>query len=141
MSIPLIIARIVFAGLLAAVTYLSLNPEPNAAATGFDLAEAIAARLFGRPELGDKVAHFSAYAALASAAVAARPRMVGAYLLTSGALVLYGAGLEGLQGLIASRQPDFLDGVANLLGVVAGGACALILEAAIAPRSRRARAA
>lgn len=68
----------------------------------------------------DKLEHFLAYAALAAGAAMLFARR-GLQLLVALALVALGVGLEFAQGaLVASRQADALDALANALGALAG---------------------
>jgi VanZ family protein len=114
------LARAIFMALAVVVAWLSLRPDPVENEAGFELLNWIAAVLFGSEAMGDKVAHFGAYAALGATA---RP----AHLLTGAraplailALALYGAVLELGQGVGGIRDPDLLDALANTLGAACG---------------------
>lgn len=124
-------ARALFALVLAAVTYLTLTPVPDQAKAGFDLADWIARLLFDDGRLGDKVAHFSAYAALGLTAAAGNIRFGGSRAATMLALAGYGALLEGAQGFGLVRTPDFFDGLANFLGASTGFATTEAMRALI----------
>lgn len=112
------VARIVFAALFAAVTYLTVTPNPENVEGGMDIARWIAAMLFGDAHYGDKVAHFLAYGALGASAALAQLRIGGRAALMVIALALYGASLEGVQALGAVRSPELLDALANSLGAL-----------------------
>lgn len=116
----LLIARIIFALLFVIVTYLTLTPNPDDTKSGMAITRWLAVLLLGQEDLGDKVAHFAAYGALGTFAVLSRIRFFGATLFTILALAIYGACLEGLQGLAAVRTPELADAVANALGAIGG---------------------
>ena len=122
--LPLFFARAVFALLLGAVTWLTLTPSPEDADAGFKVMRWIANLLLGDSALGDKVAHFTAYAALGAAAFWAR---LGASFWPPLALAGYGAALEIVQGMGGVRSPELADGVANMAGAVVGYIAALML--------------
>lgn len=126
---PLFFARAVFALLLSAVTWLTLTPSPEDADAGFKVMRWIANVLLGDSALGDKVAHFTAYAALGAAAFWAR---LGASFWPPLVLAGYGAALEIVQGLGGVRSPELADGVANMAGAVAGYVAALMLTRFVA---------
>lgn len=114
----LTVARIVFAVLLIAVTYLTVTPNPVDVEGGMDFARWIASMLFGDAGYGDKIGHFLAYGALGAAAALAQLKISGRAALMVVALALYGASLEGVQALGAVRQPELLDALANSLGAL-----------------------
>jgi hypothetical protein len=113
-------ARIIFAALFVLVTYLTVTPNPDDLGAGMALTRWIAELLFGDAGLNDKVAHFLAYAALGASAAIAQIRLAGRGAATIGALVFYGGLLEGVQGLVATRDAELLDALANGLGALAG---------------------
>lgn len=117
-------ARALFILMLPLVAYLSLAPATDEVKAGFDVADFIARLVFGDERFGDKVAHFSAYAALGLAGAVGDVRVGGRRLGAFLAIVLYGALLELGQGLGVARTPDFFDGVANFLGAASGYAAA-----------------
>ncbi len=131
--------RAAFAALAALVTWLTLTANPDSAESGFALARAIAAFVFADPALGDKVAHFLAYAALGAFAFWGRVRFAAAPWATPVALVAYGGGLELLQGLGGVRAAEIADAVANGLGAAAGFAGALlaarVVSRVVSPRA------
>lgn len=124
-------ARVLFFFLLVVVTYLTLTPDPSQAKVGFDVADWIAKLLFHDPRLGDKVAHFSAYASLGLVAGAADIRVAGHRILTLAMLAGYGALLEGAQSFEIVRTPDFFDGLANFLGATTGFSAFLLARVAV----------
>ncbi len=126
---PLFWARALFAVLFAVITFLTVTPNPDDVAAGFDLARAIAGFLLGNPDYGDKVAHFAAYGALGASAFWARLFIGGNKWITPLLLGVYGAVLEGVQGLGAVRSMEALDAIANGLGAIAGFVFALALHA------------
>ncbi|MEM9168454.1 MAG: VanZ family protein [Pseudomonadota bacterium] len=117
------VLTVLFFVLLAAVTYMTVTPRSAVTDDGLRIADRIAAALLGDPTLGDKLAHFSAYAALGFTAALAGParRRLWAVVL----LALYGALLEGVQRLGGVRTMDVWDGVANAAGAGVGTAAAL----------------
>jgi VanZ family protein len=96
------LAMTLFWAVLAVVAWGELGPGD----VGFDM--------------WDKLQHFGAYAVLAgliTVALEARRWWLWALL----GLIAYGAALEVLQGLVG-RDMSVADEIANMLGVVAGGA-------------------
>ena len=91
----------------------------------------VAAPQIAGANANDKLNHFIAYAALAVLFTGAQKRPV-AYILTAAALILYGLGLEGLQGVTpGGRQTSWADAGANTLGVIAGCFAAWIARRAL----------
>ncbi|MEL7239309.1 MAG: VanZ family protein [Planctomycetota bacterium] len=129
------LARAAFAFLFIAVTYLTLTPNPEDTEGGMAITRWIASLLFGGEAMGDKVAHFLAYAALAGSAVLARARFFGRLFFTVAALAAYGAALEGLQGFTGVRTPDPTDALANMLGALSGYPAALLVATALSRRA------
>ena len=87
----------------------------------------------------DKLDHLLAFAALGVIGVLAlRPTPRGALLVVA-LLLMLGAGIEWLQGFTPSRQADFADFVADMVGAVAGTGGALLLVR-LAERRTRPRA-
>lgn len=121
---PLFFARALFALLLGAVTWLTLTPSPEDADAGFKIMRWIANVLLGDSALGDKVAHFTAYAALGAAAFWGR---LGVSYSPPLVLAGYGALLEIVQGMGGVRSPELADGLANMAGAVAGYIAAVTL--------------
>lgn len=104
-------------GVLVAI--LSLTPDPAVVTDSFDPGAWIAAQFFGRPEWGDKVSHFLAYAALAgSAGIGFGPRF--SHTVTAAGLVVFGALIEVLQAMGGTREGDLIDILANAAGVATG---------------------
>ena len=126
-----LLARGLFVALVLIVTWLTLTPSPENAESGFALARWAATLLFGDAGLTDKVAHFMAYGALGACAFWARLTLAGRLWAAPLALAVYGAALEGAQGLGGVRSPELADAIANALGALAGfaGAAALSLLA------------
>jgi hypothetical protein len=130
------VARIVFAALFALVTYLTVTPNPDDLKGGLEFTRWLATLLFGDASLNDKVAHFLAYAMLGSSAAIARIKIAGLSVATVGALALYGASLEGVQALVATRYPELLDALANGLGALVGFTMAALLLQLQRPKAR-----
>jgi hypothetical protein len=127
-------ARALFAVLFLVVTYLTITPNPDETEMGMALTRWLAALIFGDGAFGDKVAHFIAYAALGASAALAHVKIGGRAVYAVAALVLYGAALEGVQGLMGVRVPEFADALANGLGAAAGFPSAALLMARLAPQ-------
>lgn len=123
----LTVARAAFVALLAIVTWLTLTPNPDDTKAGFAVTRWLAAMFLGDAGLSDKVAHFSAYGALGVSAFGARLSPFASQSWTPVVLAAYGAGLEVLQGLGGVRSPEIADGIANMLGAVAGFGAALLV--------------
>ncbi|KQW44973.1 hypothetical protein ASD88_18900 [Pelomonas sp. Root662] len=100
--------RALLALLLIVITWLALSPAPpRTVDTGWD-----------------KSNHALAFAALAFAAVWAmwpRPRQ---WLVLVAALLVYGGAIEVAQGFVPSRSADWLDVLADGLGIAIGLAAA-----------------
>jgi len=129
-------ARVFFAVLFVFVTYMTLTPNPDDTKTEIDIARWIAMMLFGDGSFADKVAHFVAYGSLGAAAALAQIRIAGRASLAIVALALYGALLEGMQGLGGVRTPDLFDGFANAAGAGVGYPAMAVLMSLIAARAR-----
>lgn len=114
------VARAQFVVLFLLVTYLTVTPNPDDTRMEMALTRWLATVIFGSDALGDKVAHFLAYAALGASAALAELRIRGGAFYVVAGLVLYGAALEGVQGLGGVRDPELADAVANGLGALAG---------------------
>ncbi len=130
------VARVAFAALFLLVTYLTVTPNPDDLNAGMAFTRWLAELLLGDASLNDKIGHFLAYATLGAAAVAARLQIAGRNAATLGALVLYGGALEGVQALVATRSPEFLDALANGLGALAGFLTTLALSRLYAAKAR-----
>jgi VanZ family protein len=111
--------RIAFSALAILVTWQTLTPDPDETEGGMAIARIIAVLLFHAPEMGDKVAHFLAYAALGATAALGQIRMLALRAPIIAAIAVYGMALEGLQGLGGVREPELADATANALGVIA----------------------
>lgn len=127
MGSRLLWAKSVFVLLFLLVTFLTLTPDPDDAKAGMQFTRWIASILFGDAALGDKVAHFAAYAALGLAAFWARLAPLGRRSWAPLMLAAYGALLEGVQGVGGVRAPEFADGLANAAGALAGFGAAYVL--------------
>ncbi|MEQ1931819.1 MAG: hypothetical protein ABL957_14980 [Parvularculaceae bacterium] len=119
-------ARGAFAILIVAVTYMTLTVRPDDMKAGFDLTDWIAGILFGRPDLGDKVAHFLAYGSLGFMSGAAQLKLFERSWPVVASLAGYGAVLEGVQHLGGVRHADALDATANAVGAASGLAAFLV---------------
>jgi VanZ family protein len=120
--------RIAFVALALFVTWQTLTPDPEDTEGGMALARWIAEMLFRSADMGDKVAHFMAYAALGGSASFGQFRMLGQRGPIIAAIAVYGMALEGLQGLGGVREPEIADAMANALGVIMSFAGAAALE-------------
>lgn len=120
-------ARAQFAVLFLLVTYLTVTPNPDETELGMELTRWLAALIFGDSAFADKIAHFLAYAALGASAALARIRIGGRAFTVVAGLALYGAALEGVQGLGGVRDPELADALANALGAAAGFPAAALL--------------
>jgi VanZ family protein len=132
MGARIVWARGLFVVLLGVVTYLTLTPNPDEAEKGFAAARFIAVLLFGDAQLGDKVAHFAGYGALGASAFWAGIKIFAHRRWTPLVLGVYGALLEGVQGLGGVRSPELADALANAFGAFAGFAGAVVLAMVIA---------
>lgn len=122
--------RVLFVVLFAVVTYLTLTPNPDDTDDGMAIMRWISAIVFGSGEFGDKVAHFSAYAALGGSAAFAGLTLLGRRSIVILALAAYGAALEALQGWGGVRVADAYDALSNSLGVLVAYPAAMALERA-----------
>lgn len=104
-----------------AVVSLADDPAPATGSGGL-LADWVSGLLFGTPDYGDKVAHFAAYAALSLVTSLAFGRHREPAALVLLALLVFGGALELLQAAGGVRTGDWLDLLANTLGIMAGGA-------------------
>ncbi|MDZ7627069.1 MAG: hypothetical protein U5J99_01525 [Parvularculaceae bacterium] len=120
--------RIAFLALAVFVTWQTLTPDPDDTEGGMALARWIAEALFRSEDMGDKVAHFMAYAALGGSAAFGRLQILGLRSPVVAAIAVYGMALEGLQGLGGVRQPEIADAMANASGVIAAFAGAALLD-------------
>ena len=123
--------RVLFALLLAFVTWQTLTTDPADTEQGFALARLIADFLFHDEALADKVGHFMAYSALGASAAFSHLRLARRRVLMICALAVYGALLEFVQGVGGVRSPEIADAIANSLGAVLSYPAALALEAAV----------
>ena len=131
MRVSLVAARAVFFMLFAAITYLTLTPNPDDTEPGFVVTRWISNALTGDDALADKIAHFLSYASLGAMAYWAELKVFSRRRGAAAALVLYGIALEILQGLGGVRDPEIADAVANALGAATGLAGAALLAGLI----------
>ncbi len=105
-----ILSWLVFGAYLAAIVVASLAPPARVGAMGQH----------------DKWLHLAAYIGLA---LVAWPALRSPTSFRRGLIALgfFGIALECLQSLIPGRQPSLLDGVANVAGLVLGGAAMLVI--------------
>ena len=122
--------RGLFAALFLFVTYMTLTPNPDDTEGGLSITRWIAEFLFGSGALGDKVAHFCAYVALATSAGLAKLVLFGRRAFVVVALASWGVVLEGLQGLGGVRVADATDALANAGGALGGGLLAAAAQKA-----------
>ncbi len=120
--------RIAFFALALFVTWQTLTPDPEDTDGGMAFARWIAEMVFRSAEMGDKVAHFMAYAALGAAAAFGQFRLLGLRPPIIAAIAVYGMALEGMQGLGGVRAPELADAAANALGVLTAFAAVAALE-------------
>ena len=120
--------RIAFVAFALFVTWQTLTPDPDDTEGGMAIARWIAEAIFHSPELGDKVAHFMAYAALGGSAAFGQIRMLGQRAPVIAGIAVYGMALEGLQGLGGVRAPEIADAMANAAGVTAAFVAAALLD-------------
>ncbi len=109
-----------FWALLGVVTVLSLIANPQEVPGGSFLTEWLAKLIFGDAMQADKINHFLAYGLLASMGRWGNVRLLQRVWLIIPLLLLWSGGLELLQGLTQSRQPDWFDMIANSAGVFLG---------------------
>ncbi|HBK92769.1 MAG TPA: hypothetical protein DDZ68_13965 [Parvularcula sp.] len=127
--------RIAFVALAIFVTWQTLTPDPDDTKGEMAFARWIAELLFHSADMGDKVAHFLAYAALGGSAAFGRFGLLGRRGPIIAAIAVYGMALEGLQGLGGVREPEIADAIANALGVILSFGGAALLERSLAPRA------
>ena len=127
--------RGLFAALFLLVTYLTLTPNPEETESGFALARWVAVAFLGDATFADKVGHFLGYGALGASAFWAQLSIMKKRWAMPIALALYGAGLEGLQGLGGVRSPELADALANALGVVTAFVGAFVLAKLVRMRA------
>ena len=108
-------------GVFIAVVSLADDPSP-ATGSGGVIADWVSHLVFGTPAYGDKVAHFAAYAVLSLVTSLAFGRHRSPAALVLLALLVFGGALELLQAAGGVRTGDWLDLLANTLGIMAGGA-------------------
>lgn len=120
--------RIAFVALALFVTWQTLTPDPDDTEGGMAFARWIAQMIFHSVDMGDKVAHFMAYAALGGSAAFGQLRMLGQRAPVIAGVAVYGMALEGLQGLGGVRVPEIADALANAFGVLSSFAGIAVLE-------------
>lgn len=116
----IIAARALFIVILIVVTWLILTPDVRETEPGMDIARWIARTLFGDADLGDKVAHFLAFASLGAAAALGRLKIAQSGALMVAALAAYGGALEIGQMLGGVRDAELADALADAAGAGAG---------------------
>ena len=119
--------RVLFIIALVMVTILSLIPNPDDIPGGMDFTRWLARMLFGDAEHSDKVAHFIAYGTLGGGIILGTVRLLGSFLGSAFAIIIWSGVLEILQGIISSRSTDLLDMVANSSGVIVGFIAGMML--------------
>ena len=105
------------------IAAVSLASDPSGVTGGGGvIADWVSTVLFGAPAYGDKVAHFAAYAvfSLVTSLAFGRHREPAALVLLF--LLVFGGALELMQAAGGVRTGDWLDLLANTLGIMAGGA-------------------
>lgn len=105
---------------LGVVIIFSLIPAQDDIPGANDIFSILGKWLLGDPNLGDKIAHFVAYASVSATAIWGRVKLFGYAAATMLGLLLLGAGLEFAQGMLSGRHPDFLDFIANSVGIAIG---------------------
>lgn len=120
--------RFAFVALALFVTWQTLTPDPEDTDGGMAIARWIAEMIFHSADMGDKVAHFMAYAALGGSAAFGHFRVLGLRAPVVAGIAVYGMALEGLQGLGGVRDPEIADAMANALGVICSFAAVALLE-------------
>ncbi len=111
--------------LLVVVTF-SLIPAQDDIPGANDLFAWLAGIFLQNVMMGDKVAHFIAYASVTGATIWAQwPWLRRWYLLPLTLFVLSGV-LERAQAYISVRSPDLLDMLANASGIFIGGVLAYV---------------
>ena len=121
--------RALFVLLIIAVTYLSVAPNPVGVKSGNILTVWLSEHILGDAGYSDKVAHFTAYFALAGVFVLARFSTGMRAFAGVVALGAYGGVLEIVQGGIVSRSMEGLDALANAAGALSGYPAAMALMA------------
>ena len=124
-------ARALFVLLLAVVTFLTVTPNPDDTEPGLAFTKWLASLFFGDSQYGDKVAHFLAYASLGASGALAQLKIAGRAAWFVLVLAVYGAVLEGVQGLGGVRDPELADAAANSAGALAGYAVTCLLLRAL----------
>jgi hypothetical protein len=120
--------RVAFVALALVVTWQTLTPDPDHTEGGMALARWIAELIFRSAAMGDKVAHFMAYAALGGSAAFGQFRLLGMRAPVIAGIAVYGMALEGLQGLGGVREPEIADAMANALGVLSSFCAVAVVE-------------
>lgn len=115
------VPRLAFTGAVlvaVAIAILSLLPGSN----------------ISTQNLNDKLNHFIAYSVLSALAVLSRVRWP--VLAVVVAIILFGFGLEALQGLMPyGRSASWLDGLANTSGALFGAMAVLAIQQISSKRS------
>lgn len=123
--------RILFVIAFAAVTVISLIPNPADAPSGGAIARWLSLLFLGGEQHADKVNHFVAYAALGGLGALSQWPVRRVAVLGPLGLALWGVVMEGGQGFLAARQTDGVDAVANASGAALGWAGGLVLIALV----------
>lgn len=111
--------RALLAALLVVITWLALVPNPpRGVSTGWD-----------------KSNHALAFAALAFTAVWALWRRPGQWLLLAAALLAYGGAIEIAQSFLPPRSGEWLDLLADSMGIAIGLLIAWPFTTIAAPRA------
>lgn len=105
---------------------VSLAPDTDDLDPAMSLTEWLSRIVFGTTDLGDKIAHFLAYAALGFFSVLGWGRSARALTTTLAFIIVYGLLLEILQLIGGSRTGDVLDLLADSLGGLLGMAGAIL---------------
>ena len=121
------IARVMAVSFAVLITILSLTPETEDLDGATDMFGWVMDLIFGHPELGDKLAHFTAYGALAVTAAIGFAQSARGIFAVFVATFLFGTLMEFAQGFIGERETDSLDLIANMGGLAAGIAAGAIL--------------
>ncbi len=119
--------RVLFIIAFLAVTIISLIPNPADAPSGGAFARWLSLFFLGGEEHADKVNHFVAYAALGGLGALSQWPVRRLAIFGPLALAIWGVVMEGGQGLLAARQTDGVDAIANASGAALGWAGGLVV--------------
>ena len=121
---------------LGILILFSLVPAQDDIPGANDIFSILGKIILGNPNMGDKIAHFVAYASVGATAFWGQVRLFGRVSATMVGLLILGGLLEFAQGSLSGRHPDFLDFIANSVGVASGLACAMVFLFCCAHLSR-----